>query len=305
LAFTVPCIVGGVFVGAQVLQSYGFSLFLGAPFSLGMISVLLFGFSRPQPFWACLVVATLTSMATVYAMLLVGLEGAGCLIMAAPIAFPVVILGAVVGYAIQTRTWLTGETPVLTLALLITLPTLMAAEAVNEPEPAVRAINTEVIINASPARVWDYVIAFPPLPEPEDWLFQTGIAYPQRAEIRGTGVGAIRHCIFSTGTFVEPIEVWDAPRRLCFQVTDQPEPMREWSPYHIHPAHLDHYLVSRRGRFLLEALPDGRTRLIGTTWYSNRMWPAAYWQLWSDYIIHRIHRRVLAHIQTLAEANVE
>jgi len=128
-----------------------------------------------------------------------------------------------------------------------------------------------------------------------------GVAYPQRAEIHGTGVGAVRHCVFSTGTFVEPIEVWDAPSLLRFRVTEQPEPMREWIPYHVHPAHLDHYLVSHKGQFLLESLPDGRTRVIGTTWYSNRMWPAAYWNLWSDYIIHRIHRRVLTHIQKLAE----
>jgi hypothetical protein len=53
---------------------------------------------------------------------------------------------------------------------------------------------------------------------------------------------------------------------------------------------------------VLEALPGGRTRLVGTTWYSNRMWPAAYWNAWSDYIIHRIHGRVLTHIQKLAEA---
>ena len=78
--------------------------------------------------------------------------------------------------------------------------------------------------------------------------------------------------------------------------------MREWSPYHIHPAHLDNSFRSHKGQFLLEALADGRTRLVGTTWYSNRMWPAAYWNLWSDYIIHCIHGRVLTHIQNLAEA---
>ncbi len=45
----------------------------------------------------------------------------------------------------------------------------------------------------------------------------------------------------------------------------------------------------------------GRTRLEGTTWYTNRMWPADYWRLWSDLIIHRIHSRVLRHIQALSE----
>jgi hypothetical protein len=32
------------------------------------------------------------------------------------------------------------------------------------------------------------------------------------------------------------------------------------------------------------------------------MWPAAYWRLWSDYLIHKIHLRVLTHIKTLAES---
>jgi hypothetical protein len=301
LAITVPLTVLGVVLGAQVFQSYGFSLFVGAPFAVGMISVLLFGFSRPQPFGASLAVAMATAGVAGLTVLMVALEGLICLIMAAPIALVLVFLGAAVGYAIQSRPWLNDQAMSLTLATLIVLPSLMAAERANEPEPAVRAVETEVIIDRPPANVWPHVIAFPPLPEPDDWFFRTGIAYPQRAEIEGTGVGAVRHCIFSTGTFVEPIEVWDPPTLLRFRVAEQPEPMREWSPYHIHPAHLDHYLYSSKGQFLLEALPDGRTRLVGTTWYSNRMWPAGYWNLWSDHIIHRIHARVLTHIKKLAE----
>jgi hypothetical protein len=31
------------------------------------------------------------------------------------------------------------------------------------------------------------------------------------------------------------------------------------------------------------------------------MWPAVYWDLLSDAIIHRIHGRVLTHVKTLAE----
>jgi uncharacterized membrane protein YhaH (DUF805 family) len=302
LVITVPLAVLAVVLGAQVLQSYGFSLFVGAPFALGMISVLLFGFSRPQPLAACLAVAMAAATLAGIAVLLIAIEGLICLIMAAPIAYFLAFLGALVGYTIQARPWLQDQTATLMLAIVILLPALMAAESASEPEPAVRAVRTEVVIGAPPDKVWHHVIAFPPLPEPDDWFFQTGIAYPQRAEIHGTGVGAVRYCVFSTGTFIEPIEIWDPPWRLRFRVTEQPEPMREWSPYTIHPPHLDHYLLSHQGEFLLEGLPDGRTRLVGTTWYSNRMWPASYWNLWSDYIIHRIHRRVLTHIKKLAEA---
>ncbi len=299
---TVPLTVAAVFFGAAVLQSYGFGLFLGAPFGLGMISVLLFGFSRPQPFGACMAVAFSAAALAGVAVLIVALEGAICLIMAAPLAGFLVFWGALIGYAIQSRPWLGDQTFGLMLAVGLTLPGLMAAESANEAGPAVRPVRTEVTIAAPAERVWEHVLSFPPLAEPDDWLFRCGVAYPLRAEIRGRGVGAVRHCVFSTGTFVEPIEVWDAPYLLRFRVEDQPEPMREWSPYDIHPPHLDHYLHSHQGQFLLERLPDGRTRLEGTTWYSNRMWPAWYWHLWADHIIHRIHGRVLRHIRDLAEA---
>ena len=95
---------------------------------------------------------------------------------------------------------------------------------------------------------------------------------------------------------MEPIDIWDAPRRLAFRVTANPPPLRELSPYEIRPAHLDGYFVSSHGEFLLEPLAGRRTRLTGTTWYTNHLAPAAYWDVWTDMIIHRIHMRVLRHI---------
>jgi hypothetical protein len=78
--------------------------------------------------------------------------------------------------------------------------------------------------------------------------------------------------------------------------------MKEWTPWRsVHPPHLDRFLVSEAGQFKLTPLPGGRTRLEGTTWYRHHMWPAAYWQLWSDHIIHEIHHRVLGHIKFQSE----
>ena len=55
------------------------------------------------------------------------------------------------------------------------------------------------------------------------------------------------------------------------------------------------------GQFRLVRLPGGRTRLEGTTWYQHGLYPAGYWRLWSDWIIHRIHLRVLEHVKRLSE----
>jgi hypothetical protein len=134
-------------------------------------------------------------------------------------------------------------------------------------------------------------------------IVKCGVAYPIRAEIHGKGVGAVRYCNFSTGPFIEPIQVWDEPRLLKFSVTQNPEPLQEWTPYReIHPPHLDGYLESRGGQFRLVPLEGNRTLLEGTTWYYHHLWPADYWQIWSDHIIHTIHMRVLNHVKQLSES---
>ena len=180
------------------------------------------------------------------------------------------------------------------------------AERWVNPQAETLEVRTAIEVNAPPEKVWNQVVAFAEIPPPKELLFRAGIAYPIRAEISGHGVGAVRHCIFSTGPFVEPIGVWDEPRLLRFGVTANPAPLNELSPYgKIQPPHLRGYFVSEKGQFSLTTLPGGRTRLEGTTWYQHTMWPAAYWHLWSDYIIHRIHLRVLEHIRTQAEGAIK
>jgi uncharacterized membrane protein YhaH (DUF805 family) len=108
---------------------------------------------------------------------------------------------------------------------------------------------------------------------------------------------------FLIGFFATLIYSARDPRRLAFRVESNPAPMEEWTPYpHIHPPHLEGHFLSRKGEFLLEPMPDGGTRLIGTTWYEHKLWPDAYWRVWSDSIIHTIHLRVLRHVKSLSEA---
>jgi uncharacterized membrane protein YhaH (DUF805 family) len=307
-AFALACLVSVaatsllVFVSANVLKSYGFGVFVAAPFIQGWLAVVLYGIPAKRSLGACLGIATVSLALAGMVLIAVALEGLICIILASPIALVLGLLGGFVGYAIQIRPWANESVPAMLVGLVVVMPALMAAESATDRQPELREVRTEVIVDAPPELVWKHVISFPALPEPTEPLFRTGIAYPQRAEIRGRGIGAERHCVFSTGAFVEPIEIWDEPRTLGFSVTGQPPPMEELSPFHIHPPHLDNFLVSRRGQFDLERLPNGRTRLVGTTWYTNRMWPADYWGEWSDLIIHRIHRRVLIHVRNLAEA---
>jgi uncharacterized protein YndB with AHSA1/START domain len=228
-----------------------------------------------------------------------GLEGLICLLMAAPLAIPLALAGVTLG-----RTFANGrqDRPTRLLLSLLVLPAGAVFDSTNLPDRAAHEVRSVVEIDAPAERVWENVIAFPALPEPTEWWFRAGLAYPRYASIEGRGVGAVRYCVFSTGAFVEPITAWEPGRRLAFDVTSFPEPMRELSPYRgIHPPHLDGYLRSRRGEFRLIPLAGGRTRLEGRTWYELDMAPAIYWEAITDGVIHSIHRRVLVHIKRESE----
>ena len=243
----------------------------------------------------------LTPLFMTLALLFLALEGIICIMMSMPIALPAAFLGLFFGRALGSRSG-DGERPDATLGAMILLLPLGAELEQHVTAPREREVVSVIEVDAPPAVVWENVVSFAELPEPEGWLFDTGIAYPLRARIEGEGVGAIRYCEFSTGAFVEPITVWDAPHRLAFDVIKQPIPMQEWSFYaEVHPPHLEQSFRSVRGEFRLIELAGGRTRLEGSTWYLLVMGPAAYWKLWGEAIVHRIHERVLAHVKALSE----
>jgi len=151
---------------------------------------------------------------------------------------------------------------------------MLAVDTFLGPTTPSEVVST-VEIDAPPEVVWEHVIGFDELPEPRRFLFRTGVAYPTKAHLEGEGVDAVRYCEFSTGSFVEPITVWDPPRRLAFDVAAQPPPMTEWS-FHgeVDAPHLEGFLHCLRGEFRLVPLPGG---------------------------IHAIHLRVLEHIRDRAE----
>ena len=293
-------LVGAVMIGTSVygLSHYGGSLFLGTPIMMGATAGYFYHRGGAHGFGVSILLGMATVALGCVAMLLFALEGVVCLIMALPLAIPVGALGGLMGAAIAQAT--RRPLPELAAALLM-LPAWAAGEA-RLAEAPLRVVMTYVEIEAPPETVWENVVEFPELPRERPWYFRLGIACPERARIVGRGVGAVRYCEFTTGAFVEPITAWNEPRQLAFDVTDQPAPMFELSPYrHVHPPHLDGFLVSTRGEFRLVELPGGRTRLEGRTWYRCAMFPQWYWTAWSDMIIHKIHERVLVHIETLAE----
>lgn len=295
------CVVGLLllailfFSGVALLRSgvYGWTLFVLFPVFLGGLACWVF---RPATGKRAAGLGALTAITAACLLLILGWEGLICIAIALPLVLPLGALGGWLVYRFES-----SRLTMRTAAILLLLPPAGMTWD-TQARPPVFEVRSVIEIAAAPEQVWKHIVTFSELPEPHEWFFRAGLAYPRLARIEGTGVGATRYCEFSTGPVVEPIEVWNEPRLLRFRVTENPAPMNEWSPYaQVLPKHLHGYLISKQGQFRLTQLAGNRTLLEGTTWYQDGLWPAEYWRWWSDAIIHRIHLRVLNHIRTLAE----
>jgi uncharacterized membrane protein YhaH (DUF805 family) len=282
-----------------IFRDYGMVLFFGTPFVTGLATGYLLNRRVDHSGWLTASLATAAVILTGAGLLLFAVEGMICLAMAAPLMLPLGAAGGVFGKFIAD---LGGNQDHAVFGAVLLLPVMGGVESQLTHQNEF-VVTSSIDIAAPPEIVWRKVIVFPEIEAEPEWFFKLGIAAPIGAQIEGTGVGAVRECIFTTGRFVEPITQWNENARLAFTVAEQPDPMTELSPFrYVHPPHLDGSFRATRGEFELLPLDGGRTRLIGRTWYTLDIHPLEYWTVWTDGLIHRIHLRVLRHIADLAEA---
>jgi hypothetical protein len=263
--------------------------------------VLIYSYHERRNLASCLLVSALSVGIVALALFAFAIEGLICIAMAFPIALPLALFGGTIGYLAQRpqRNW--RQTPAAMMLFALLPAGIMTSETLAPHEAPRHTVRSSIRIEAPRDRIWKNLVEFPDIAEQPGVFFAAGVAYPVNAVIHGEGVGALRECLFSTGTFVERIEVWEENKRFGFAVVSGPEGMRELSPYDIHPRHLDGYFVPESAEFRLTSNPDGSTQLEGISFYRNSMWPSAYWRLWSDELLHRVHFRVFNHVKVLSE----
>src|SRR5207244_6185820 len=95
----VPVALAGTFASVHWFSQYGWGVFVGVPFAIGLMSAIIYASRSPAGRKGSVGVAALSLTAYGAALLLCAFEGAGCLIMSAPLAYPVAMIGAAVGAA--------------------------------------------------------------------------------------------------------------------------------------------------------------------------------------------------------------
>lgn len=298
LAVGVALALFSVAIGALLLGVYGFGVFFVAPFFIGLAAGYLV--NRRVDFGGgnTVLAVSATTLVCALALLATALEGLVCIVMAAPLAFGLAVLGGLLG-----RRWARRSRAATAHAFVgfAVLPVFFAVESMVIGTGSFGVLSS-IAVDADESRVWAALVRMGDIREEPPLVFRLGVSYPLGAELRGEGVGAIRHGRFSTGVAVERVTAWQPGRELALEVLSEPPAMRELSPYaHVHAPHVNGYFTTRSFAFRLEPLPGGRTHLVLESDHSLRLEPRAYWMELARLAIAQNYDRVLRHIRHEAE----
>jgi hypothetical protein len=246
---------------AIALGHYGWTLFVGLPYCLGFFTAGALRLDGVKRFRTCLGAAFCAALFLGLSFLAMGKEGGICLVMVLPIALPLIFLGASTGYLLFHKPVVVSAGPAALLLVLGLGLTLWAEGPLSRVSPTY-AVTDSVAIHAPLPVVWSSLLTMGPLGQPADLLFRLGVACPQRVDIYGTGVGAMRVCTLTTGQLAERITVWRPLHELAWVSLSTPPPLQEWNPFQkTDPPHLHGYYRSVSGRFELSAPPVPRRLL--------------------------------------------
>lgn len=294
----VPCIAL-VALATRGFKHYGEGLFVLIPFAAGLVSSWLYNRNREWNWLKTFWMVVLTMMVVGWGMIGFRIEGLFCVLLASVLAAVLSLLGMFVAWLIRR---LKKHQQTIVLIVFTLVPLTMGFEYRHKLTPPVDEQTTSIEINAPPETVWQFVPAFPVIKADPLGMLAHGIAYPICSEIDGQGVGARRRCVLSTGTMPEVITAWEPAKLLEFDVQLTPSTMSEINPFGpVEAAHTFNYFKVHHGRFILTLLPNGRTRVDGTSWFQQDLWPQAYWLPITRRVVKAVHERVLEHIKQLAE----
>ena len=213
-------------------------------------------------------------------------EGIICLIIVSPLLCTFIVIGTYVGKWMFQR-----KNSKLNFSIFSVLAFIFLIDAYSKHEYE-NVVSDTMIVKASPAKVWQNVVAFKRIKQPSNfWLFDIGLPRPMETTVDGYFLGAGRKCIFSNGyVFGEKISTFKPEHDLVFDIINQP-----------HDPEIMQHLDLLKGEFVLKDNKDGTTTLIGNSWYRLYVFPAWYYDLWTQSIVRNVHLRVMEHIKQISE----
>lgn len=262
----------------QTRASYGYSMFIILPLAMGIV---IGSFSRSFRFSVLSVL--LSIVLGLVLLVLGGLEGVVCILMAFPLLFVFAVIGALLGAFIS---WLIRKSsgPRLNMPVLplIGVSSIFTTGEIENRLPAgnrVETVTTTRTLLASPEEIWTRILSLDEVSGTKPFLLRIGLPVPTSCTMEGSGVGARRVCYFETGMIEEEVTNWEPGRRLDLRIVRSTLPGRHWLDF-------------EGASYQFERLSPTETRLTRTTTISSKLRPGWYWRFFEDMGVQAEHRYV-------------
>jgi hypothetical protein len=284
-SFSISIILSFIFLSCGfTLLHYGLVEYGNAFFVLLPIVVGLSIGALPSKGWS-LFGLCLTLVSLIAGLIMLGLEGAVCGLMALGILLPLLFLGAVISHLISLLTKGKGTTD---LKLLSTpfLVFLLAAPVENiiVDFPEVVESKTEMVLPYSPDKVFNAIKSVDTLDVPKSFLMQIGLPVPHKCILEKEEIGAQRICYFEGGVIKEEVTDYEEGKILKMVVTDYQLTGRKW-------------LGFKDAIYLFEKLSENETKITRITTYTSELKPRAYWQPLEEMGIQQEHDYVFRNLK--------
>ncbi len=280
-------------------MSFGFVFVL--PFILGFVTLWYAG-ERERRSWLFMIFAPWATIAvSLVVALIVGWEGAICMIMAAIVYMPLASVGGIISGLILSY-YDRKKLQTSVLAPLLALPILSSYfESFFELPVINTGAETEIAITAPPEVVWQNIIRVPRITEPlSGFFYKMGFPKPVEATLSHEGLGGVRNADFERGLrFIETVDVWEPEKKLSFRI--------KTSPDSVPPTTLDQHVVVGgryfdvlRGTYEIEPRADGVVlRLSSGFRVSTRF--NFYAGMWAEFLMRDIQQTILEVIKKRCE----
>jgi len=284
------------------VMTLSFMLFL--PLAMGFVTIFVIERRSAQPVWMWLLFPWVTIAAAEAAMMAALWEGMICIIMFTPIALIASSLGGLAAGLI-VRYSRSRRSKQATLVCVMCFPLLLSPfEPKFLSQQESRRVENVIEIQASPATVWHNIERVPRIATSElqpSWSHSIGFPDPVEATLSAEGIGGIRRATFEGGVlFIETIDVWDSERRLGFSIRAQTDQIPK-TTFDEHVTVGGEFFDVLHGEYMLQPLPNGRTRLHLTS--QSRVSTDFNWyaHLWTDAVMSDLQRRILFVVKNRAE----
>jgi len=281
--------------------SYGITLFLTIPITIGFIIGYLSHFKDFSIGKILIIGGKIAGGLVIISVILIvcGIEGAICIIMALPfIAFAILIgysVGLILGNLDKAR--YTGS--VLLFFLLINPASYIFD---TYAKPIQDTVTTEIIVNAPSEKVWKLLSTEVKFNKPDFVLFEKGVSYPQSIKLTEHNGKSVYTCTTNNDKINLNIDEFTDNKKVKFSLENQTVPMKEVTPYEeIDAKHLHDYFIVDYGEISLEKLSENKTKITAKTQYSYKIAPKWYWKKWSNYILDKMQGHVLNSIKNQSE----